>query len=66
MFGRTREDHRPLSNGSRVSCPLRGTDVDIEVCMACGKLHRVVSDDPPYVTCTALPRAAWTSDQHHS
>ena len=66
MFGRTREDDRRFVGASRVTCPLRRADVDLEVCMACARLQRFVRDDPPYVTCTALPRAAWTSDQHHS
>lgn len=48
-----RKDH-PLVDGTQVGCPIRATDVDIEVCMACGKLLRVVDDDPPYVVCTAL------------
>jgi hypothetical protein len=40
-------------DGARVGCPLRGTDVDIEECMACGRLLRLIGDDPPYVLCTA-------------
>ncbi len=61
MFGKKHEDDRWLLDGSRLGCPLRGTDVDIEECMACGKLLRVVNDDPPNITCTALredPRIA--------
>lgn len=53
MFGKKRNE-RHLVDGARVSCPLRHTDVDIETCMACSELLRVVNDDPPYVTCTAL------------
>jgi len=56
VFGKKRED-RALIDGARVGCPLRGTDVDIEECMACGKLLHVVHDDPPYVVCTA-----WRTD----
>jgi hypothetical protein len=41
-----------LVDGARVGCPLRGGDVDIEECMACDKLLRVVDDDPPYIVCT--------------
>lgn len=39
-------------DGARVGCPLRNADVDIEECMACVKLLRVVEDDPPRVVCT--------------
>jgi hypothetical protein len=42
-----------------VGCPIRATDVDIEECMACPKLLRVVEDDPPYVVC-----AAWRYDPY--
>lgn len=52
MFWKKRED-RTLIEGARVGCSLRGVDVDIEECAACGKLLRVVNDDPPYVVCTA-------------
>jgi len=52
MFLKKRGD-RTFIDGARVGCPLRGTDVDIEQCMACGKLLRVVNDDPPYFLCTA-------------
>lgn len=52
MFGKKRDD-RPPFDGARVGCPLRRTDVDIEECMACRKLLRVIDDDPPYVVCTA-------------
>jgi len=52
VFWTKRED-RSFVDGARVGCPLRGTDVDIEECMACGKLLRVISDDPSYVVCTA-------------
>jgi len=50
VFWRKREQ-RAMIDGARVGCPVRGTDVDIEECMACGKLLRVVENDPPYVTC---------------
>jgi hypothetical protein len=53
MAGRKRDEAASIE-GARISCPLRGTDVDIEECMACGRLRRVVDDDPPYVVCTAL------------
>lgn len=53
MFRRTKHHDRVLADGARVGCPLRGTDVDIEECMACRRLVRVVEDDPPYVVCTA-------------
>jgi hypothetical protein len=43
-----------MVDGARVGCPLRGADVDIEECMACTKLLRVVDDDPPYVVCTGF------------
>jgi hypothetical protein len=59
MFWRKPADRAPI-DGARVGCPRRGVDVDIEECMACGKLLRVVDDDPPYVICTAWrdPRSA--------
>jgi hypothetical protein len=50
MFWKNREP-RAMVDGARVGCPLRGVDVDIEVCMGCTKLLRVVDDDPPYVVC---------------
>jgi hypothetical protein len=50
VFGKKREP-RAVIDGARVGCLLRGADVDIEDCMACGKLLRVVDDDPPYVVC---------------
>ena len=60
MFGKERNG-RHLVDGARIGCPLRRTDVDIEQCIACSKLLRIVNDDPPYVICTALredPRIA--------
>jgi hypothetical protein len=56
VFWKKRKD-RAFVDGARVGCPLRGIDVDIEECMACAKLLRVVDDDPPYVACTG-----WRSD----
>lgn len=50
MFWKKRE-LRGLVDGARVGCPLRAMDVDIEECMACPKLLRVVDDEPPYVVC---------------
>jgi hypothetical protein len=52
MFGKKGEPR--AIDGARVGCPLRGADVDIEECMACPKLLRVVDDDPPYVVCTGF------------
>lgn len=57
-----RQDHRSLIDGARVGCPLRNTDVDIEECMACRKLLRVVDDDPPYVVCTAWRDTSRTAE----
>lgn len=51
MFWNKKHPDRSLVDGTRVGCPVRGTDVDIEECMACGKLLRLVDDDPPYVVC---------------
>lgn len=51
-FGRTEND-RAYIDDSRVACPLRGRDVTIEDCLICGKLQRIVEDDPPYLVCTA-------------
>jgi len=48
---------RLLLDGARVGCPIRGGDVEIEQCFACGKLLRVIDDDPPYVMC-----ASWRTD----
>jgi len=53
---------RSVVDGARVGCPLRGTDVDIEECMACGKLLRVVEDDPPYIVCTAWRDSSRTAE----
>lgn len=50
-----------LADGARVGCPARATDVDIEACMACPKLLRIVDDDPPYVVCSA-----WRPDPYAS
>lgn len=61
MFWQKRRD-RMFVDGARVGCPLRGTDVDIEECMPCGKLLRVVNDDPPYVLCTAWRDSARTAE----
>jgi hypothetical protein len=42
--------------GARAACPVRGIDVDVQECAACGKLLRVVvDDDPPYFVCTEWP-----------
>ena len=49
----TRRPDRLLLDGARVGCPIRGGDVEIDDCFACGKLLRVIDDDPPYVMCTA-------------
>ncbi|HEV2249358.1 MAG TPA: hypothetical protein VGT60_02495 [Candidatus Limnocylindria bacterium] len=57
MFWTKRRAQRALVDGARVGCPLRGADVDIEECLACPKLLRVVDDDPPYVVC-----AGWQPD----
>jgi hypothetical protein len=53
MFWKQRKP-RATVDGGRVGCPLRGADVDIEECMACTKLLRVVDDDPPYVVCNGF------------
>jgi hypothetical protein len=53
MFGKTREP-RAFIDGARIGCPLRGADVDIEECMACTKLLRVVDNDQPYVVCSGF------------
>ena len=50
MFWKKRVS-RDLIDGTRVSCPLRGVDVQIEECLACGKLRNIVEDDIPYVIC---------------
>ena len=50
MFWNKREVPRFI-DGTRVACPLRGVDVQIEECFACGKLRNIVSDDLPYVIC---------------
>jgi len=55
MFSRQREQ-RFVVDGVRVECPMRGPEVDIDECTACGKLLRVVvDDDPPYFVCTVWP-----------
>ena len=50
MFWKKQADRR-LIEGPRVSCPLRGVDVQIDECLACGKLRNIVEDDLPYVIC---------------
>ena len=50
IFGKRRDVPR-LIDGTRVACPLRGVDVQIEECLACGKLRNIVNDDLPYVIC---------------
>lgn len=50
MFWKKRDDRRFIDD-SRVACPLRGVDVQIEECLACSKLRNVVNDDLPYVIC---------------
>ena len=50
MFWNKRDVPR-LIDGTRVACPLRGVDVQIEECFACGKLRNIVNDDLPYVIC---------------
>lgn len=53
MFGKKGDTGRHFLDGSRVGCPLRGTDVDIEVCLVCARLRRFVSEERPFVTCAA-------------
>jgi hypothetical protein len=60
MFWKKRES-RAIVDGARVGCPLRGVDVDIEECVGCGKLLRVVDDDPPYVVCGGFRTDPFTS-----
>ena len=50
MFWKKRDD-RAFIDGTRVGCPLRGVDVTIEDCKACGKLRNIIEDDLPYVIC---------------
>ena len=50
----TRRPDRLLLDGARVGCPIRGGDVEIDDCFACGKLLRVIDDDPPYVRDSVL------------
>jgi hypothetical protein len=47
------KDHgvRAFVDGERVGCPLRGVDVDVEECLGCDKLLRLVDDDRPYLVC---------------
>ena len=56
MFWKKRQDRAPVGGG-RVGCPLRKTDVDIEECLGCGNLLRMVDGDPPYVVCSG-----WRTD----
>ena len=51
--------HRPASehfvDGGRVGCPVRGTDVDVEACMACGQAASVdLNANPPVVRCRSV------------
>ena len=47
----TKPRDRSLIDGTRVGCPLRGVDVEIDECLTCGKLRNIVEDDLPYVIC---------------
>jgi hypothetical protein len=58
----TKRERRGIVDGARVGCPLRATDVDIEECLACPKVLRVVNDDPPYVVCGAWRVDPFVSD----
>jgi len=51
MIFRKKGEQRRLIDGTRVACPLLGVDVQIEECLACGKLRNIVEDDLPYVIC---------------
>lgn len=53
MFGIRKPRLPEAVFGTKVSCVVRATDIDIEECFACSKLLRVVEDDPPYVVCSA-------------
>jgi hypothetical protein len=52
---------RLIVDGARIGCPLRVADVDIEECMSCSKLLRVVDGEPPYVVCTGWRPDPFTS-----
>ena len=60
MFWKKPAPHSFVAAG-RVNCPIRDADVDVDECLACGRVARIVEDDPPYVVCTAWrdsPRAS--------
>jgi hypothetical protein len=57
LFDRPTREHF-IDNG-RAWCPVRGRDVESDVCAACRSLERIELDcERPYVRCAAeLPRA---------
>ena len=45
------EERRPIDAG-RVSCPLRACDADIEDCLRCGFVQKIVpAGEAPFVGC---------------
>jgi hypothetical protein len=41
----------------RVNCPVRGSDVEIDLCYACGRAEAIEGGAPlPFVRCQILPR----------
>ncbi|MEA2661735.1 MAG: hypothetical protein QOH08_1307 [Chloroflexota bacterium] len=54
MLWSKRDDRRFIDDG-RVGCAVRGTDVELDECLGCAKLRRVVEHDPPFIVCTARP-----------
>ncbi len=68
MFGIKvqRDRDRRFVDRARLSCPLRGGDLEIEHCYACGRLVRLVDSDRPAVVCTVRGSSSdWASNISH-
>jgi hypothetical protein len=60
LFFRRTDEH--VVDRDRVGCPLRGSDVDVETCAACGWASAIdLRADPPVVRCRPSPITPWWS-----
>jgi hypothetical protein len=47
-------------DGGSVSCPVRGTDVEVDLCYACERCLEIDERAPmPFVRCEPPPRLSW-------
>jgi hypothetical protein len=52
-FGRTKADL-----GGMVGCPIHGQDVEVDQCLACGRLDRIaLAEKLPFIVCDGEPSA---------